>query len=564
MRFVAIGVVTSALSGWVAGCSSGSPGSVDSPGSTDGTGSPQQDSGQTGSLAPDDEDETCSVANDCDERAAEELRKFTSPKTNPIHFEAAECRDVGVANESSGAGCVCHVSDGDGALHVGPVGLDCYARGRAGDCLLAGDEFSGCDLTDDTSCDAVCADLEQKYGDDAAHTFDASILYAGCEEQRCQTVLQLDERCVANNSYLFGRNYDCSMGAEAILAAEQDARTPPEQDELTDDRSLQVVGTNGHVSLTVERSYSGTGPLPPSFFAGAQFVDVSATTTSEGDIIDPLEGVDDCGVLKPGGGGVRGKNSYHDVADVQLLDGDVSRPLVENGPGTGGLHAYFLDLTPESADPRYGGRYGVHVSGGSFGATFESADGLQLPQDLSITELMATPHVEQQDLALTWTGQGGQPLYLQMLVSSGLGGFFYRTELRCLMKDDGSFTIPAAVLQAMPTGLASATFERADRRIVKSGARSLVLQGAVQVSHQFTLGPACDGTAALDACMASAEQILAAYTDCDLEPPSLAELCPDFLATSCDACPEYFECLANVTSCTAEGFVTEPGCSCAS
>jgi hypothetical protein len=563
MRFAAIGVVTLALSGLVAACSSGSPGSIDSPGSSEGSESAKgEDSGQTGSLAPDDESGRCDVTTDCEGYAAEELLRFTSPTTNRKRFDGADCALV-VRSGRSGAGCVCHIIGSDSSgLQVGPAGLDCYALGRAGECLLAGNEFEGCDVSDATSCDAVCADLEQRYDEDAARAYDASILYASCEEQQCKTVLQIGERCVADSSYLFGRSYDCAMGGEAIWAAEQEARTFPESDELPEDRSLQVVGTNGHVSLTVERSYSGTGALPPDFYAGAQFVDVSETITQKGEVIDPLEGVDDCGVSKPGGGAVMGKNSYHDVADVQLLDGDVSYPLVENGPGTGGLHSYFLYLTPESVEPRYGERYGVHVSGGSFGAAFDSADGLQLPQELSITELMATSHVEQQDLALTWTGQGAQPLYLHVVVGNLEGSFFDRTELNCLMKDDGAFTIPAAVLQAMPTGIAYATFERSERHIVKSGARSLVLAGTVAARHLFALGSVCDGSAALDACLANAEQIRAAYTDCDEIPPSLAELCPDFLATSCDVCPEYFECLAEVTSCTAEGFSTELGCSC--
>jgi hypothetical protein len=96
----------------------------------------------------------------------------------------------------------------------------------------------------------------------------------------------------------------------------------------------------------------------PSFYATAQFIDFGKTYTHQGDIIDPLEGVDDCGIFKNSGGGVRGKDSYHDVADVQLLDGEVSRPLVEIGNGIGGLHSYFLDLGAESVEPRYGERYG--------------------------------------------------------------------------------------------------------------------------------------------------------------------------------------------------------------
>jgi hypothetical protein len=523
--------------------------------------SSRQSSGQTGSVGPSADE--CRVASDCDERAADEVLQFSSPTTNSKHFDAAECTQVGVVGGPSGPSCVCRIAGTDGSLNVGPVGLDCYALGRVGNCLFAAAEFDGCDVTDATSCDATCADLEQRLDDDAARTFEASSVYAACEKQECKTVVQLDERCFADRSYLSGRSYDCSLGGEAIWAAEQEAQKPTVQDELSEDRSLYVEGTNGFLSLSVARSYAGTAASPLSFGAFAQFVESGAGNVSYGESIDPLEGVDDCGVFKGSGNGAGGMLSFHDATEVQLLDGTTTRPLVESEASNGNFYSYILELDPESVEPRYGGRYGAHVSGGGFGAAFDSADGLRLPQELSIVELAATAHVQQQDLALTWTGQGAQPLYLHLIVNKNLDGVFESTELRCLMKDDGAFTIPAAVLQAMPTGFASATFERSERRIVKSGARSLVLQGAIHVSHRFALGPVCDGSAALEACRGSAEQISAAYTACELTPPSLAELCPDFLAKSCDICPEYFECAAKQTRCTDEGFFTPFGCSCA-
>lgn len=229
MRFVAIGVVTLALAGLVAGCSSGSPGTIDSPGSPEGSDSARgEDSGQTGSLEPDDDDEgnDCHVANDCDAYAAEELARFTLPTTNRVHFEAAECKEISVEGGDVGTSCACRVDGGDGSFYVGRVVPLC-ARGRVGDCLFAEDEIGDCDVTDATGCDAVCAELEQRKEDDAALSFDASILYTACGPQGCKTVLQIGERCFADRSYLFGRSYDCSLGGEAILAAEQEVRHPP-------------------------------------------------------------------------------------------------------------------------------------------------------------------------------------------------------------------------------------------------------------------------------------------------------------------------------------------------
>jgi hypothetical protein len=545
MRFMALGVLTAALPSLLLACSSDTQ---------------QSSSGQTGSVGP-SEDE-CRVASDCAPRIQDELARFTTPTTNPRHFDGAECTQIGIVGGPTGPSCVCRLAGSDGSINVGPAGLDCYVTGRGGDCLFAGNEFNGCSSSDATSCDTTCTDLEQRLDADAARTFEASSVYASCDEQACKTVIELDGRCFAEQSYLAGRSYDCSLGGAAILVAERDAQQPPPQDERPEDRSLYVEGTNGFVSLTVAKGYTGAVASPVSFGAFAQFVNPGSGNVSYGQIIDPLEGVDDCGVFNGSGSGVGSALSFYDAADVQLLDGATARPLVESEASNADFYSYVLELDPEDVEPRYGGRYGVHVSGGAFGATFDSADGLRLPEALDIVELSATDHVEQQALDLTWTGRGAEPLFLFLIVNKSLDGFYESTELRCLMKDDGAFTVPASVLQAMPTGFASATFERSEKHVVKSGSHSLVLHGSTQVSHRFVLGPSCDNAAALEACHANASTIIAAYEACGLTPRSLGELCPSFLANSCDACPGYFECAARETRCTDEGFFTPFGCTC--
>ena len=123
--------------------------------------------------------------------------------------------------------------------------------------------------------------------------------------------------------------------------------------------------------------------------------------------------------------------------------------------------------------------------------------------------------------------------------------------------------LEAAALQAMPAGFASVTVERRERRIVQSGAHSLVLEGAVYSSHRLALGPTCENAAAFDACVEGAVRINAAYAECGLEASALAEQCPPFLATSCNVCPEYFDCVADGTRCADEGSVAPSGCLCA-
>jgi hypothetical protein len=284
---------------------------------------------------------------------------------------------------------------------------------------------------------------------------------------------------------------------------------------------------------------------------------------SFGTILDPLDGIDDCGVFQGGGAGVDSGITFYDAAEVSLLDGGTQWPLQLSVASNEFFTSYVLELDPERAPPRYGERYGVHVEGGRFGEAFDSADGLGLPEAIEVRELSTAEHLPQNDLLLSWTGRGEEPLYLHLIVRREWGGVFDSSELECLMRDDGAFTIPAAALQAMPAGFASVTVERRERRLVESGAHSLVLEGAMYSSYSLALGPTCENAAAFDACVEGAERVNAGYSACGLEAPPLTEQCPPFLATSCNACPEYFDCMADRTLCTDEGFVTPSGCLCA-
>jgi len=179
-----------------------------------------------------------------------------------------------------------------------------------------------------------------------------------------------------------------------------------------------------------------------------------------------------------------------------------------------------------------------------------------------VNELQQAAQFEQKDLRLTWSGTGAQPLYLSMLVSKSPSDLNDAYRIDCLIKDDGEFVIPASVLAAAPSGFVNATFTREDRHIEQSGAHSLLLLGQVEVNHEFALGPLCARPDSLSACEASAQVVQAAYQKCALSPPSLAELCPDYVATSCQLCPEYFDCVARSTTCSDAGFSLPTGCSC--
>jgi len=519
-----------------------------------------QGSGQTGSVGPSPDE--CNAASDCDERVADVIAGLRGPAPGGVSFDAAACINLGIVGGPSGSACECHVEGGRGTLAIGPTGLSCFARGRAGDCLWQGSDFDGCQIGQAGACDAVCADLEQRLADDAARRFDAELVYDACRDHTCHSVLRVGEQCFADGSYDEGRSYDCALGGEAILAAHDADAMPAEKPLLPETRASYVEGTDGFVQLVSSRRFVGA-PSDSGFGAMAQFAIIKGGGGVSGDVIDPLEGVDDCGVSKDSGAGVAASIDFYDAAEVSLIDATTVRPLSLSSASHDDFYQYIAELSEQGIAPRFGQSYGVKVAGGSFGAAFETNE-LRLPEDLEFNELGQTAHVEQKELRLTWSGTGTQPLYLSMLVSKSPIDRSEAYRIECLMDDDGEFVIPESVLAAAPSGFAHATFTREDRHIERSGAHSLLILGQVEITHEFALGPQCARPDSMMACEASAETVRAAYRQCGLEPPSLAVLCPEYVATSCELCPQYFDCVARSTTCTEAGFSLPSGCSCPS
>jgi hypothetical protein len=250
------------------------------------------------------------------------------------------------------------------------------------------------------------------------------------------------------------------------------------------------------------------------------------------------------------------------VDQAVLRDGDQEFPLQETGSGSDTDASYRIDLAIAGAQP-HPGLYGFSASGGTFGGSI-ALDRLVMPSALSSPELEATSHIDHGPLALTWTPASPNTIDLFLDITPELGNPNGAYHIDCLMNDDGAFTIPESVMAAAPNGFVTATL----RRVLRGGygGRSdkavQVLREAV-ATHHFVLGPTCDGSALMAACQRSADTIRARYQECsNAEPPPLEQLCPDYLATTCGSCPEYFDCLAASTTCGSDGLTQRAGCSC--
>ncbi len=123
-------------------------------------------------------------------------------------------------NTYEGLTCECRHTEAPIPVDVGPAGTPvCAAYSRAFGCAYDATGLAGCELGVAESCTATCQALEDAINADALHVFDASVVLArpnatGCG---CDTVYEVDGVCWAVATG-FPRAYDCSLGAEEILA----------------------------------------------------------------------------------------------------------------------------------------------------------------------------------------------------------------------------------------------------------------------------------------------------------------------------------------------------------
>lgn len=499
----------------------------------------------------------CATDGDCVSPALDEfVRAQAGPQPAPEAFASSQCVGLGVSPPLPGPvveGPACHCVDEYGSQTViGPAGLGCFLTGRTGECLLS-DEFTGCDVTDPSDCDAICADVHQRLVVDAARSIDVELLGAVCAESECFHPLRTNDRCS-----LGGRELDCGLTPEAMVDAFLHPADPPVPDAVPFSYGgpFEVEGVSGTVRLYHRRRFTGTTPVEDTFSAWTRFYSrPTELETLAGEIIDPLEGVDDCGVFRPYG-------YFLDTAPTGPLPDDAPpllgarEPSLLDGDARYGLSSAGVDLGAAGARPRFGGSYAFEAGAGSAGML--RIEGPVLPDALGITTLEQQSRVPRAALRLVWTGQGGsEPLTIRLGISSRLSSSTEQYLIVCRATDDGEFTIPDAVMSRVPAGFVMGDFFRDDRRLLSSGGFTLLALGSEWVTHHFALGDECQRPEVVAACASFAE----AFFACG-EQAAPADVCPDYLAQSCEACPEYYECRRQTVSCSGRDPLDASACYC--
>jgi hypothetical protein len=521
----------------------------------------------------------CQTDDICLERALTELDGLASSRQTSYQVANAACQSYGVQladRQVSGLACRCTLAGASSLQQtymLGPTGVGCSVVGRGGECLWSDEDATGCESPIGQSCDAPCAELAQRLSADEARSFRAELVHAGCEQGTCRNVLAIDGQCYTSFPYhqsfpdaaqagFLSKSYDCALGAEAILQADAVAWMPLKfSGRPSESSSYLQPGSIATVRLTVAQDYWGTARSPLGFGVSAQFYERVAADVRYGELLyplDPVELLNGCRVWRQSPNGAAPGRRLLSVDRAVMSDCNQEFALQELHPSSDS-YSYQLDLAAAGVTPRFRARdYSFSASGGSFGGSVSVAF-LSLPEVISSPELERNSHLERGQLALTWEGQGANTLQLSFDIKPQLGDDSDAYHIECRPPDAaGAFTMPAAVLEVVPDGFVTATFRR-----------TWTMEGSVRgvaeavTNHHFVLGPTCDGSALMAACQRSANTIRARYQECsDLEPPPLEQLCPDYLATTCGSCPEYFDCLAASTTCGSDGLSTRAGCRC--
>jgi hypothetical protein len=181
----------------------------------------------------------CTSDAQCVADADARVKALREPATWEARFVGAECvarseQDSRRCCYARPAVCLCYYAfDGSNVRDYGNAQVlgnrtTCDVTGRSPGCVYRSCEFPGCDPADSSSCDGPCADVDARLLADRARTFDAERRTARCDARscRCLTVYRVGTHCYTHPD-AFARPYDCSLGDEAILAAEQARLSAP-------------------------------------------------------------------------------------------------------------------------------------------------------------------------------------------------------------------------------------------------------------------------------------------------------------------------------------------------
>lgn len=353
-----------------------------------------------------------------------------------------------------------------------------------------------------------------------------------------------------------GQTGSTSLGGDSSAESATNDGTGSETTggQIPTDPGPYLPGIDGVLVVEETHSFAGGTLIYGGAFAWAQFFNApGAQGFMTGDVLDPFEGVEDCGVNVFDVDGVGGSD------DVMFLGADEVRVEVAGAMRTleHGADPFYhwFSIDPQD-DPAPGTRLAFEVRGGLVGDA--DLPGPVVPPALSFSAPDFDAPIGRDDLSLQWTGTADAPLDLKLVISEIPVGARQWTEIHCRMTDDGAFTIPAAVLAAVPVdGFAWIYVQRHLDEEQSDNDRTYLARGTSAVEIRAGFGEACDSPPDnMAACTAAAAQINTVLEACGLQPDPIAAQCPAFLAELCVDCTGYYACVAAGWSCQPDGLHT--------
>jgi hypothetical protein len=187
-----------------------------------------------------------------------------------------------------------------------------------------------------------------------------------------------------------------------------------------------------------------------------------------GEYLDTLDGVDDCELKRFVNGGCCGVGGGWDgysSSGADYIAGDQTGPMPARDDA--GIGASFEVELDEAA---FGQSYGFETHGPE-GSAMSFPSLVTLPEQAELTSPALAPNAQLKNeaLALEWTGDGPNPLFIHLRAYDAEYPFSdYSTayEIHCEVVDDGAFEIPKALIEQIPGGqFVSLELERVDHTL---------------------------------------------------------------------------------------------------
>lgn len=282
-------------------------------------------------------------------------------------------------------------------------------------------------------------------------------------------------------------------GAERATDPDVDRIHGDASEYIYDPADIYTHGVNGHLWIGARHSdYSDESY--DTFSANARFfnVDIETDPSEYKEVINEIEGINDCGLQIINAGGIENDMiAWWDAGEVSLSWGPHAVLLSE----TRGASIYYdADLRALGHEPRFDTAYTFRATGGAAPAMSQS---ITLPADIELSiaspKIVTTPIRE--ELTLEWTGatfeRAVRIVYSAARYTVVDGGYsvappYY--DIVCVADDDGRFTIPAMLLQQIPDDYAAElSIRRGNADFVEiSGGLDIFMAAAA--SHSMLLG----------------------------------------------------------------------------